>query len=179
MQIKGLRVPFIFLSMCLALGLLFGGNKLYQEYIILRPLVNELQGVPGVENVEINENGKDLFVTISLEEKAALNQTYNSIENTLGKRKNKNLHLQIKDRPSENLENLFYQVQFCIYEALAQGNFTDMSKNIEKILENAAEVKWKLDMDLHNIYLEMYDGDHYLYEIIPRQQQSQLMEVAS
>lgn len=177
MHIGGLRIPVIILSTCLALGILFGGHWIYQNYFVLRPLVNELHAVPGVEKVIINEKGTRMTVDILLKEKVDLKETYSLIEDLMAKVNSDELQFQIEDRSNEKLENLFYQSQYCIYEALMQGNFTDMSKNIEKIMQSAEGVKWRLNMDLHYIYLEMHDGDHYLYKVIPRQQQYP-MEVA-
>lgn len=179
MHIKGLRIPFVILSTCLALGILFGGHWLYQEFIVLRPLVNDLQAIPGVEKIAVNKQGTKMMVNIHLKENVDLTQTYSQIENLVTRVSSEDWQFQIEDRPNQQLEKLYYQSQFCIYEALSQGNFTDMSKNIEKIMQSAEGVKWKLNMDLHYIYLEMYDGDHYIYKIIPRQQQLQQMEVAS
>ncbi|WP_227766540.1 hypothetical protein [Zhaonella formicivorans] len=170
MRVKGLRLPLILLAAILTFGILLGGQWIVQEYSVRRPLVEGVTQVPGVQDVKAIKGKQGLILEIKLGAVHDLAKTYRLLKDSTNVQDSSRLQLRLVDKRNDTLTQLWNKSQFAIYEALANGNFTAMSRNIENIMKNSGADSWRISIDAENIYLEMHQGSNYLYEIVPREQ---------
>lgn len=169
--LQGWRLHFIFLACILSVGLFFAGQFAYQEFFLEKPLREKLQAEQGVQGVRMGRTGDVEQVIVELGPVENLEKTYLNVNRVLHRFYRQGaVQLIIRDQRSPALEQAWEKIQFAIYEAAVRGNFTAMAKEVEREA-NERGVRLKLDMDRNYIYVALYQGFNYLYEIVPREPQ--------
>ena len=167
LHIKGLRISVIILTACLALGILTGGMWAYRKYSIQRPFIEKISNLPNVTRVEFKADTTDPLLKVELGSMGDLAFSISQLKQIVKNDFKGKVELHIVDQRDEILsESMFY-----IYEALANGNYIQMYSNVGKLIDNFGVDQWKIKMDNQYIYLEIFKGSNYLYEVIPRNQQ--------
>jgi hypothetical protein len=169
LQIKGIRIYVVIVTIVVTLCVLLSIQYINQKYNIEQPLFKLYSQTKLVKGVKIENRGTDVNVILDVKKTDNLRQVYkdltNYTEQIMGTTK---FSVELKDNRNKTLENVYYQSQFIIYEALAKGDFSKMATVIEKNARDyGAEAKVFMDED--SIYVEIIKGDNYLYEIIPRE----------
>ncbi|MGI9952508.1 hypothetical protein V3F56_09125 [Moorellaceae bacterium AZ2] len=119
--------------------------------------------------VQKADGGEQVVVELGRVEN--LEETYLSLERTLQQYyRPGTFRLVITDRRSPALKELWDKGQFVVYEAAVRGTFTAMANELES-QARAAGINLRLDMDGRRIYVALYQGSYYLYEIVPWQLQ--------
>lgn len=171
MQIKGIRIYVVLVVVMLMMGLLMGAQYFYQRYNVEQPLFklySETKLVDNINNIKLEEQGGTVAVTLSLNRTDNLRRAYRELNRYTGQiLGSEGFKIQIKDTRSRELEDIYYRSQFVIYEALAKGSFTEMAAAIEKNARSAG-AEARVYMDEKNIYVALYKGKNYLYEVVPR-----------
>ena len=169
MQIKGLRLYVVIAAVFVTLAVLLTVQFLYQKYDVEQPLFKLYSQTKLVNKVPtIEQTGTSVKVILDVKKTDNIRQAYQNLNNyteqIMGGTK---FTLELKDNRNKELENAYYQSQFVIYEALAKGDFTKMADVIQ---QNAVKVGGtsKVYIDNDNVYVEILNGNNYLYEIIPR-----------
>jgi len=151
----------------LSAALFWGGQFVYEKFFLDRQVREELQALTGVEGVTVQRVDGMERVVVDLGRVENLKATYRSLEGTLERYyRPGTFRLLLADRRSAALEELWAQGQFAVYEAAVRGNFTSMAQELES-RARAAGMEIKLDMDGRRIYVALYQGPYYLYEIVP------------
>ncbi|GFN23790.1 hypothetical protein [Thermanaeromonas sp. C210] len=164
---QGWRLPYVVVACLLSAAFFFGGQFVYERFFLDRPVWEELQAEPGVERVKVQRADGTEEVVVELGRVENLEATYRSLEGTLERYyRPGTFQLLITDRRSPALEELWDKGQFAVYEAAVRGNFTAMARELES-QARAAGMDIKLDMDGRRIYVALYQGPYYLYEIVP------------
>lgn len=171
MKIKGIRLNVVIAVIAITLAVLLTIQFLYQKYNVEQPLFKLYSQTKLVEKAPIIEQKGNLVnVILDVKKTENLKLAYQDLNNyteqVMGSTK---FTIQLKDNRNKALEDVYYQSQFIIYEALAKGNFTTMAAVIQ---QNAAKVGADalVFIDNDHIYVEILKGNNYLYEIIPRKQ---------
>jgi disulfide oxidoreductase YuzD len=167
MHWHGLRIPVILLALVVGLSIFFGSRWLYNKFGLEEPLGNVLTKSKAVQSFEINRSQPVTRIIIYLAPVNNLKETYQElnqqVQSVLGSRQ---FEIKLIDRRDEKLTQVLYHSQFAIYEAIKRGNYQEMVKFIEdEAVKTGATATVYLDQK--NIYLQIQDNDHYLYEIIP------------
>ena len=168
MNIKGIRLPVVVLTVVMVLAVLFGIQYIYHKVNVEQPLFKLYSQTKAVQKFEIDNKSNVTEVNIDLKKTDNLQQTYQKLYLTTVKVLGKNnFQLKIKDNRNKDLENAYYSMQFIINEALMRGNFSQMAQVIN---EKASETKAvsKVFIDDQNIYIQLEKENSYLYEIVPR-----------
>lgn len=172
MQIKGVKVYVVIAAVFVTLAVLLTVQFLYQKYDVEQPLFKLYSETELVNKVPvIEQKGTSVNVVLHLKKTENLKQVYHDLssytEQIMG---NKKFTMELKDNRNKALEEVYYQSQFMIYEALAKGDFTKMADVVQ---DNAGGIgaTSKVYIDNDNIYVEILKGDNYLYEIIPRNEE--------
>lgn len=168
MQWRGLRIHIIIFSLLVGIALIFGAQQLYQKYSTLRPLNTALNSNQSVESYQLSSEGKLLQISIKIRYDANLMQTYKEVQKEIaGIMGRKVFSIVLSDSRDDVLEQVWYQSQYAIYQALYQGSFQDMADVINREAQSrGAEAKIYIDQE--NIYLRLQHQGHTLDEVIPR-----------
>lgn len=171
MQIKGIRIYVVLVVVLLMMSLLVGAQYLYQRYNVEQPLFklySDTKLVDNIRNIKLEEQGGTVAVTLSLNRTDNLRRAYRELYDYTGQVLGSDRFImQLKDNRTRELDDIYSQSQFVIYEALTKGNFPAMADAIEQNASYSG-VQARVYMDEKNIYVALYKGENYLYEVVPR-----------
>lgn len=166
----GIRVHLVIVFLLLTLAILVAGNFIYQKYYLTEPLFKLYQNTKVVQDYHLDEDGTVKVVQVKMKKTANLQKSYQELLEVTGKvMGTSQFTLEIKDKRNAGLEKVYSDSQLVIFEALAKGSFTEMDKVI-KDNAKAAGAQANVFMDRENIYVQLFQGNNYLYEIVPRDQ---------
>lgn len=170
MQVKGLRVPVIFLISLLTVAILFSLQWLHQEYSIRQPISGRLEKLDVVDEVRIEEKAGWQQVTVKLADTKNLQQAFQQITDVVQEESpdDSTLKIILLDNPSPILEKVWNRSQFAVYEAIARGEYVKMEETVATLAREAGLTYYAIDIDANNIYLQFHHGDNYLYRVIQR-----------
>lgn len=169
MNFNGLRWPVVIAVILITFGLLLAGMKLYQLQSVDRPLFKLYQDVKEVKDVQIKKLGDETIVLVYLNRVDNLQSTYGRIhELARGVLERNKFRVELIDNRTPLLEQVYYRIQYSLQEANANGNFTDMAREIEAQQKMFALDDSRVYVDGDNLYVALYHRGAYLYEVIPR-----------
>ncbi|MDR3564909.1 MAG: hypothetical protein P4N59_26220 [Negativicutes bacterium] len=150
---------------------LIAGQLLWHQYAVAKPLDKGLQQVQGVEAANWEEGGRNsdaAVLDVTLGGVENLQKTYMAINDTarqaLGR---KAFRVVLRDHRSPELENLDYQIQYSVQEAMVSGNFTAMAAAVQKAAEGAKTAA-KIYVDNQYVYIQLTKDRDALYTVVPR-----------
>lgn len=171
---QGLKLPVIILAFVGVLGLAVLGDSLVHGQRVVDPLVEELNALPGVESAIIDGRGDDASVTVHLGEAIDLVTVYPQlVAITERYLTDADEHLRLVDRRNDELEAVNHRMRFIVEEGIATGGFTRMVDTLLQASDEAGIARLDVYIDGDNVYLQLYDGDAYLYEVVSRQRHAQ------
>lgn len=170
MQWQGLKIYIVLLSFVCGLGLAFGGQMIYKKYIYQQPLNKVLADNKLVEEFTVDNNSNQSVVKVKLSKDANnLMTSYQEINGLTAKVMGKTPYvLEIVNNSDKDLEEVFFESHYVIYQAQSMGNFPEVARQVE---ESSAKygVDGKVYIDQDNIYIQLSKADgHYMNRIIPR-----------
>ncbi|MDK2820540.1 MAG: hypothetical protein PWP31_505 [Clostridia bacterium] len=168
LHFKGWHLHFVLLTAILVFGLLVGGSQIYSYYGQQKPLANALTSQTCVEDIKVNESNDSLQVKVTLGPVENLKEAYTEIEKSIFEVYGQQAQLLIEGNSSPDLDKLWQNSQYAVYEAVVRGNFTEMAETIEELAKNAG-IDYAIDLDEENIYVQFSKGENYLYQVVPRQ----------
>ncbi|HBK52447.1 hypothetical protein [Syntrophomonas wolfei] len=176
MKNNDFRILISVAALILSLGVLLGAYNLYIKLGIEKPLGAELSALDGVKKIEVNKGKEGYEIKVDLDSVDNIQDNYGDINQALKARLNsENYQLEIGDQRNQDLQELFNSLQPALYEALADNRFIWLN---EQLAEKAAAKGMNYDMyiDKEQLYLQIGDGQHYLYEVIERNSSSSSAE---
>ncbi|HZK25444.1 MAG TPA: hypothetical protein VFC74_08650 [Oscillospiraceae bacterium] len=154
----------------LTLGLAVGAVMLRQRQVLDEPLRERLGSLAAVETVELDQEEEKFVVRVKLAEVKDLALTYRALEAELNQLLAEDSYrLVLVDERNSELTEALFTVSLALYEGEQRGNFTEMSKAIAATLEELQVAEHRLTVDHEHIYLQMKNGDAYLYEVVGRE----------
>ena len=79
----------------------------------------------------------------------------------------KEYELKIGDKRNQNLEMVFDNIQIAIYDALDNHKYVWLNEELGRYIEPRG-MTYKIFIDDQRLYLQINDGQSYLYTIINR-----------
>lgn len=169
MEIQGVRVPVVLITLMAALGALFGLQQVYKYSRIDQPLARFFEGHKEVTAVRVQEVGNEFRVRLQLGDVSNLRETYRTLEegarSILGARP---FRLEIADDRDARLVDDYYKLHYVIQEGLATGRFTEMARAVSAAAAGLGLDEARVLVDADRLYVQMRRGSRHLYEIIPR-----------
>lgn len=169
MLFHGLKIPVIILVFVVTLGAGVGAQQFFYRQQIVNPLTAEFQRVPGVKGATLEKRGGTTDVVIDIGVVDDLAQSYDALltiaQDGLGDRLGE---VRLADRRNAALSNAYYHLHFAIQEAIATGRFTELEQRAGEIAAQAGLDRQRIRITARYIAVQLHDGDHYLYEIVPR-----------
>ncbi|MFZ5596129.1 MAG: hypothetical protein ACOY31_03860 [Bacillota bacterium] len=168
MQWNGLKVTVIVLSLLAGLGILLGGQWLYNRYNYERPLSRLLGENGDVISYSINDRGRVPEIDVRLRKVDNLKESYDLIAGQVKEISGgKEFSIKIQDDRDQTLEGIYYYAGLAAYEAMSRGNYIEMEGYVaRRAADEGAQARLYVDRD--RVYIEITRGDKYLYEVIPR-----------
>ncbi|MGO0122609.1 hypothetical protein [Desulfothermobacter acidiphilus] len=163
------RWPVLVTSFILALALLWGGQWAYSHYAFHYSLKEVMQHEPNIAAYEVKDEPGRWLVEIKLKGAPAdLPTFYRRLSREVGQAMGqKPFALRLVDQRDKVLEEVYYRSQFPIYQALAQGCYTDMAREVQRYAAEAG-VQARMYLDDQNFYLTLVRDNHFLVAVIPR-----------
>ncbi len=169
MSLRELRWTTVLLGVLLSFGTLILGNWLYQQYLVKAPLGEALSQRPEIQDWSLQKDSRQTRLIIELGPVANLQETCKFIQKTssqyLG---DEGIEIVLADHRTPELKAVEYNLQFPVYEALAQGNFTNLARLVRQEAEQAKLNQHQIFIDEHYLYIQLFQESAYLYEVIPR-----------
>ncbi|OEH84816.1 hypothetical protein BHU72_08260 [Desulfuribacillus stibiiarsenatis] len=162
---KKMRIYLILISFIVTTATLTLGFYAHQHYLVIQPIEKVLDTMGGIESYEINvtRKSKNIIVTMKSEQ---FMEDYNAIHTALNEHlSNQAFVITLKDNRDELLTTYLNDISFQLFEAIETKQYTllqalNQDKNTTFVM--------KVEIDEKFIYLNLKNGDNYLYELIPR-----------
>jgi hypothetical protein len=146
-----------------------GGYWVYQTKFVQGNLMQELNKIDGVNSSAIEKHGNHIKIKMSFDKINDLRQVYLQAASIAAAHlKSEEFTLLINDRPNQELKAVWEAVHLSIYQALAHSQYEDIKNTISIAVINRHSIKYRVQMDWENIYVQLYDEENYLYQVIPR-----------
>ncbi|MDD3654183.1 MAG: hypothetical protein PHO01_08385 [Desulfotomaculaceae bacterium] len=168
MQWKGLKVPVIIFSLLLGLVIIFGIQWVYQKYIFQNPINTVLAANEAIDSFQVNNQDGVVNISIAIKSDADLMQSYQAVQKDLsllmGRRQ---YNIDLMDSRDDALQQLWYQSQFAVYQAIDQGSYQNMAYDINREA-GLAGAEAKIYIDPKNVYIRLMKDGRTLDEVIVR-----------
>lgn len=169
MNLRGLRWPRLLISVTATFALLVLSFTLIERQSIDRPLIAALSARPGVQRVELSKRDGVTAVRVGLGRVDNLQQEYEAIERAAQEVRGLGpFRVELDDARDPALEKALYRLHFALQEANATGRFTKMAADLKAAAQNEGIEEPRVYVSADRIYVSLYRGDHYLYEVLPR-----------
>lgn len=166
MKNHNFRIIIFVIALFISLGLLVGGYSLNGE-LVAKGTKKQLATIcAGPVNIE--KQGKVSMIYVQPGKVDNLQQTWNAMTKLIEKKTaTGKYNIIIVDKRNQKLQNAFNELQPAIYEATANNTYIALQRELDQHLKDK-NIKYGLYLDNERLYLQMEDGDYYLYQVIER-----------
>jgi hypothetical protein len=147
----------------------FSSYYLYKRFGVDAPLEKKVNALEGVESSKATSFNKGYEIEIKMEKVGNLQEAYNSIDRAVkDSLPQKEYALHLADKPDQSLQDFMQHMQPAIFESLAANRFIWLDEELCRRTQEAG-LQYKLFVDQEHLYLQVEDGDYYVYQIIDRE----------
>lgn len=166
---RGLRIPVILLAFVGSLGVALALQNVLYGAQVTSPLVSELEAFGGVAAVELQSEQGETTVVITVDEPIDLAAEYPDWHRVAERRLGSGFGgIRLVDTRDERLTEAYYRLHFGIAEAVMTGEFRELNREAERIVEEMGLTAYRLQVDSDRIYVQLELDDMRLYEVIER-----------
>lgn len=170
MRALGIRVPVVLGAMALVLSLLFGGQFLYNRQAVDQPLTTMYRQQAGVQSVQVQSTQSGVDIRVKLGLVTNLRQTYRQLQKRTASILNgSHFTIDLVDNRTPQLTADYYKLDPILMEGLATGRFVTMVDRAQTLGKQLGLDRTQVIPGQQTLYVELVQGQHYLYEIIARQ----------
>ncbi|MFW5992463.1 MAG: hypothetical protein ACOCQN_04655 [Halanaerobiaceae bacterium] len=168
MEYKGINIITVFIIILLIISIFFAGKYIFTKLNFEQPLREEIAKLPGTEGIYLHNSSEQITIVLEVGNNINIYKYYNQILTIIDHNlKNQDFQIKLKTDNS-NLDDVYYQLQFLIYEGIATQRFTTMKDRFDNIAGEYDLSDYKLWVDESHIYIMLaVSGDSY-YKVIPR-----------
>ncbi|HYH03093.1 MAG TPA: hypothetical protein VEC37_08340 [Bacillota bacterium] len=164
-NIQGWLIVIAFLA---TVAILFGGQSINEKMRVENPLKQRMKTIKEVKSFTVEPAGDGLKVKLQLKQSRNLQMVLNRVKQEVEFYHKKPVtNFGIGDQPNSQLEQLKYQLSFYLEEALASGHFIELKSALDSYNKNRG-INAKVYLDNDFIYLQLEEGNNYLYQVMPR-----------
>lgn len=147
----------------------FSSYYLYKRFGIDAPLEKKIESLEGVEDTKATRFRDGYEIDISMKKVANLQEAYISIDRAVKDAlSQKEYSLHLSDKPNQSLQDFMQHMQPAIFESLAANRFIWLDEELSRRTREAG-LQYKLYVDQEHLYLQVEDGENYIYQIIDRE----------
>jgi len=163
-----LKVVTVLIVLGVSLGLLLFLQKTYTNNFVERPVQLALQTIKSVEKVQVSKIDGIYQFKVQIKKAGNIMYDYNKVDAVIQHNiKGKEYQVQLLDKPNEKLQQELEYLELRIYEAMAKNNYIWLDE-IFRQTSQQDHFAYKLYIDDKRLYIQLVDGDHFIYEIIER-----------
>ncbi len=168
MRNHDIKIILVLLALLVTLGLLLGGQKIYQARMIERPVVTRLLTLHYVDEAAlVNSKGMNTL-QVHIKQAGNLKQKYQEIDQIMADQYAKrNYEIDISDRRDPFLQKQLDKLELALYEAIAQNRYMELEQRFAAAA-GKGDFEYQLQIDQQKLYVQISRGDKFLYEIIDR-----------
>lgn len=176
LDIRGIRLPVVLLAFVVGLALLVAFQRVYNFNQVDRPLAQFFEGRGEVRGFQLHAAPDAVQVEVRLGPVKNLHEAYTALDKgTARALKGRPYRLEIKDRRDGRLVEDYYRLHFILQEGLATGRFGQMADAVSRQVKAAGLKDGRVFVDADHLYLQLFRGDRYLYEVMARPAAGQAM----
>lgn len=168
MNLQNLRWPVMIAATAVTLAVLVGAGFLVKSQTVEEPLRAVYANAAAVENSTIERQGDTYQIKVKFKDvpdfAPAFIQLHAETEKLL---KQAPFEIVVEDQRNPKLDQAFRRVNLFVQEALATGQFSAMADRVEAEAAKAG-LTARLEVDNHRVFVQMKDGDSYLYSVAER-----------
>ncbi|MEW4370259.1 hypothetical protein [Paenibacillus kandeliae] len=163
-----LRALPVIITVVVSIALLFGGWFTYRQLTLHNPLMNIVNSYPGVNSAQVSINQKEVALKLDLKPETDLG----SLVQTLNKQSAdiigaRTLKLEVIDHSDDTLNQIWENAMFPISQAMANRQYTDIPKTLQRIASSNNGITAKAEMDDRNVYVSLSNGKASKFLILP------------
>jgi hypothetical protein len=164
-----LKLTPIILAVVGSSAILFGGWFVYHSVAMENPLNEALNGTPGVESSEASIGGDKVVFDLKLNSQAQLREIVHELEkknsDVAG---NRDLELRVQSNSSPALEEWWSRALFDVAQAMETSQYANIPASLEQKSGQLTGLKVQSEMDEKNVYIQLTEGEHVKFVILPR-----------
>lgn len=177
LRLDDIRINVVIVVFVIVLGLALALQYFTHRKLVIEPIYQAFANIEGVIGVDLAEQDDQIVLTLALAEVEQLDMLAAEISSTAAQFA-KPLQIIIKDKANQTLKAAYDQMHFAVEQGIATGYFVEMAERIEQ-LASEYQIKFTLKVDGNYVYLQLHDGDDYLYQIVSRREKSLISRLES
>lgn len=164
-----LKLTPILIAVIGSSGILFGGWFVYHSVAMENPLNQALSGSPGVESSEVKIGGDTVVFKLKLNSQAHLREIVHELEKKSSEVSgDRELEIKVESNSSAALEEWWSRALFDVAQAMETSKYTDIPASLEQQAGQLTGMTVQTEMDDHNVYVRLTEGEHVKFVILPR-----------
>lgn len=166
-------------ALVIVLIISFSSYYLYKRFGVDAPLEKKIEALEVVENSKATRLKDGYEIDINMKQVANLQEAYNSIDRAVKESlPGKKYSLHLTDKPNQPLQDFMQHMQPAIFESLASNRFIWLDQELLSRTREAG-LQYKLFVDQEHLYLQVEDGENYIYQVIDREKPQSNMVVGA
>ncbi|MGF7185753.1 hypothetical protein GGQ84_001845 [Desulfitispora alkaliphila] len=162
-----IRVSYIVLITVVTVGVLFGGYSIFNKYYLEQPMIEQIRAQDGVKSAQLEQE----TITIELDGGLELIDIHGEILDVAGDE----YAIVYKENPSQEMEQLFKESSFTIYEGINKNNYVVMKERLDSLYGDAG-VEGNLAIDQSFLYIQLYKNGNSINRVIAIDEGSDLID---
>lgn len=173
MNLQTMRWPVVVATMAIVLASLFGGGLMLKSRTVEEPLKALYSTSALVDSYSVAKPNESYLIRLKLNETPDLAAAYTQLDLETAKILGATPYrIEVEDRRSPALEQVYQRVNLYVQEAIATGRFAAMATSVEEEAAKAGMTA-KLAVDNDRVYVQLQDQGSYLYGVVDRRPGSQ------
>ncbi|MFW6287170.1 MAG: hypothetical protein ACOC2J_00280 [bacterium] len=169
MEFKGFKLKIILVVVILVLGLFFSGQYLNEVYNVDKPIKDDILALEGIRDVSIIDNNDKVDLHIEFKPGIDFYTLYQTITNIMDDRlgeRSGNVVIAKNNQSNSNLDDIYYELHFAIYQGINTGRFVEMEENIKVIVDKSDLDNYKIWVDNQSVFIQLDRNDESIYKRI-------------
>jgi hypothetical protein len=165
-----LRLMPIFITMLATTTILFGSWFAFQHWGVSQPIESKVDSLEGVHFVRYEINQHEFILSVDVAPDVRLREVNDDLQKKLvDLLDGRKLVIRVNDKPSKQLDRWWGEHLFQVAEAMDLRKYGAIPNNLKDINDDFANAKAIVEMDDSNVYVQLYEGEHYKFIILPRE----------
>ncbi|HWQ75179.1 MAG TPA: hypothetical protein VN441_07690 [Syntrophomonas sp.] len=171
---KETKIAVVLLALLVTLGLLIGGQKLYNANLIEKPVIKQLTALDYIKNAAISKTDGVYKINVTFSKPGNLKEEYNQIDKIIAEKfKTREYEIVIVDTRDQFLRDELEKMELSIYQAVVRDDYVELEQRMGAAAVNDG-FEYRLQIDRQNLYVQLRRDGKFLNEIIERNDTSGL-----
>ncbi len=165
MKLPRMKWPVVIVTLVITLPVLFAGYWFWQRHAINQPLVEQLRGIPGVNDVQIEQSRAGLQIKLAATASIDFVQVAPEIRSLVDETA-KGAAIVWNNQLDGELGEARQSLDFVLREAQIRHEYVAMQERVADSMKRQG-LAYQLGVDERFIYLKLQQGDSVWLEMLP------------